>query len=598
MKFGKELRAQMVQEWQRAYVDYSHLKKLLKDIIKQNSGRDRARTGFWKTNRTMHIGLTPQTNNIAKSPQENMNENEEILESPTRQQAGSEICFQTLFSRSSEEGGELEQIFLGKLDDEFNKVVKFYTWKAEEVKLRAEKLNKQMDALIALRIRVDKPYVDPSVVNQGGVHRDNTNKEADQMSNESTFEDEITAEKDNKDAKAFKSASLEILDYVKINVNPETPRSTLRKVIKSSKSEPSFSEEELSKAETKLRRAFIDFYQQLRLLKSYRNTSNSYLEIVDRSYLGSSDEVNTLMERLETTFIKHFAKGNRRKGMNFLRPREKKERHSITFFLALFAGIIVTIHARNLLNHEGRDQYMSNIFPLYSLFLYIVLHMLMYGANTYFWRRYRVNYPFIFGYKPGTEMGFREIFLLASGLSMLAFAAVLANLDMEMDPDTQSYILRFLLGGSANEPGALVIQPRRSNTCLESEHYEKFYIAVAIIPFMARVLQCLRQVFEQKNVTHGLNGLKYFSTIVALVMRTMYSLRRRMFWRIMAASTSGITTIYNTYWDIVRDWGLLRKNAKNKWLRDNLLISSKAVYFLAIVSGEHRSETGVDAVDS
>lgn len=87
----------------------------------------------------------------------------------------------------------------------------------------------------------------------------------------------------------------------------------------------------------------------------------------------------------------------------------------------------------------------------------------------------------------------------------------------------------------------------------------------------------------------GLNCLKYLSTVVALVMRTMYDLSRqnpgtRTLWRIMAASTSGITTIYNTYWDIVIDWGLLRKNAKNRWLRDKLLISNKAVYAVAIVS--------------
>lgn len=50
-----------------------------------------------------------------------------------------------------------------------------------------------------------------------------------------------------------------------------------------------------------------------------------------------------------------------------------------------------------------------------------------------------MNYPFIFGFKPGTELGFREIFLLAAGLSVLAFAAVLSNLDMEMDPETESY---------------------------------------------------------------------------------------------------------------------------------------------------------------
>ncbi|KAL3643896.1 hypothetical protein CASFOL_011828 [Castilleja foliolosa] len=678
MKFGKELRAQMVQEWQGAYVDYNHLKKLLKDIIKQNSGRDKARTGFLKTKRTIHrsfSGLTWQTNNIAKS----QNVNEEILESPTRQQAGSEISLQALFLRSPEQGRELEQIFFGKLDDEFNKVVKFYSWKVEEVKLRAEKLSKQMDALIALRIRVGKPYVkDSSVVNeqnQGDVQKDNTIKEADQMRNRITSEDQqITTEEKNKDFRASKAASPEILDYVKINVTPETPRSTLRSVIKSPISEPSFSEEEVCKAEKKLRRAFVEFYQQLRLLKSYRfsnklafskimkkydkitsrNTSSIYLEIVEKSYLGSSDEVNTLMDKLETSFIKHFANGNRRKGMKFLRPREKKEKHLITFFLGLFtgcsialiAGLIISIHARNLLDHEGREQYMSNIFPLYSLFMYIVLHMLMYGVNTYFWRRYRVNYPFIFGYKPGTELGFREVLLLASGLSVLAFAAVLANLDMEMDPDTQSFqtITELVPLGLVIVVLAITFCPfniiyrssrffliqsvwrcilaplymvtfsdffladqltsqvqairslqfyvcyygwgdfrRRSNKCLESNLYEKFYIAIAIIPFLARFLQCLRRVFEEKNVKQGFNGLKYFSTVVALVTRTMYSLRRQMLWRIMAASTSGITTIYNTYWDIVEDWGLLRKNAKNKWLRDNLLISSKAVYFIAIV---------------
>lgn len=87
----------------------------------------------------------------------------------------------------------------------------------------------------------------------------------------------------------------------------------------------------------------------------------------------------------------------------------------------------------------------------------------------------------------------------------------------------------------------------------------------------------------------GLNGLKYFSTVVALVMRSLYDITTQngnpsTFWRIMAAATSGITTIYNTYWDIVVDWGLLRKKAKNRWLRDELLVSNKAVYVLAIVS--------------
>lgn len=103
------------------------------------------------------------------------------------------------------------------------------------------------------------------------------------------------------------------------------------------------------------------------------------------------------------------------------------------------------------------------------------------------------------------------------------------------------------------------------------------------------LIQCLRRLIEEKDWSQGANGLKYFSTIVALVVKTIYSQLsltspNRMFWRIMTASTSGFTTIFNTYWDIVIDWGLLLRNSRNPWLRDKLLISNKAVYFVAIVS--------------
>ena len=65
--------------------------------------------------------------------------------------------------------------------------------------------------------------------------------------------------------------------------------------------------------------------------------------------------------------------------------------------------------------------------------------MLMYAANIYFWRRYRVNYAFIFGFKQGTELGYREVLLLSFCLATLALASVVSNLDMEMDPKTKDY---------------------------------------------------------------------------------------------------------------------------------------------------------------
>lgn len=65
--------------------------------------------------------------------------------------------------------------------------------------------------------------------------------------------------------------------------------------------------------------------------------------------------------------------------------------------------------------------------------------MLVYSGNIYFWRRYRVNYPFIFGFKQGTELGYREVFLLSSVLAVLTLAGVISNLDMEMEPETKSF---------------------------------------------------------------------------------------------------------------------------------------------------------------
>lgn len=84
---------------------------------------------------------------------------------------------------------------------------------------------------------------------------------------------------------------------------------------------------------------------------------------------------------------------------------------------------------------------------------------------------------------------------------------------------------------------------------------------------------------------HGLNGLKFFSIFVALVMKTGNELRmgRNMTWKILAAASSGVATVYATYWDIVIDWGLLRRNSINPWLRDKLLVPNRSVYFAAMV---------------
>ena len=96
-----------------------------------------------------------------------------------------------------------------------------------------------------------------------------------EMSNESHFNDEegdyVSQTNSKSSIEGFKPASLEILDHVKINVTtPETPVSTIKGLLLSSKSDQTFSKKELRKADEQLSTALKEFYHKLRLLKRYR----------------------------------------------------------------------------------------------------------------------------------------------------------------------------------------------------------------------------------------------------------------------------------------------------------------------------------------
>ncbi|CDY16129.1 BnaC08g39940D [Brassica napus] len=685
MKFGKEFSSQMVPEWQQAYMDYGFLKTLLKEII-----RFKRRTN----NAAPRVQLTTTT---TTGP---------ILVNTTVDRG----C-ETTFLMAAEEGGEYELVFFRRLDDEFNKVSKFYKEKVEEVLKEAVVLNKQMDALIAFRVKVENPEgwgwdertveisrLASDIATSAATLSASTPAGANQAHMEAIqegassragqLEDDVEEEQGEDNAardtvnevkttrmRAVRPAPLDILDRVSINNTIETPRSTIKGVLQVPKqTDLKFSRENLMKVEEKLRHAFIVFYQKLRLLKSYsflnvlaflkvlkkydkitsREATKHYMKMVDSSYLGSSDDVVRLMERVEATFIKHFANANRTKGMNILRPKAKRERHRITFATGFSAGcvfslivaLVAIIRTRNLLQGDGQKQYMNTMFPLYSLFGFIVLHIIMYAANIYYWRRYKVNYSFIFGFKQGTELGYIQVLLVGFTIGVFALLCVLANLDMEADPKTKGYqtltellplflliamflvlvlpfnffyrssryfflacVFRclaaplykvtlpdfFLADQFTSQVQALRSIEfyvcyygwgdfrHRKNTC-NTSLYNSFLFIVAVLPYVSRLLQCLRRLFEEKNPEQGYNGLKYLLTIVAVCLRTAYSFHKGdIAWRMVAAISSAAAAIFSTYWDFVHDWGLLNRTSKNRWLRDKLIIPQKKVYFIAMI---------------
>ncbi|XP_022972826.1 phosphate transporter PHO1 homolog 3-like [Cucurbita maxima] len=723
MKFAKEFTAQMVPEWHNAYMDYNFLKSLLKEIQRfklRTASPQPPQPSALKRKLTLYRAFSGLTQGYAhpSPPSSHADIESQPILVNSMHEDGSQN-YKTTFLMAADDGAEYELVYFRRLDDEFNKVDKFYRAKVEEVMKEAEMLNKQMDALIAFRVKVEnpqglvfdmsektvemtrlasgiaassaalsvstpkgalsgkRPHMAMEIIEEGGAgelgQSDELNEDGDDID---TISRGKQVEEDNSSKrKGVRPPPLEVLDRVKMNQPIETPRSTIKGFLKISKNtELQFSRDNLDKVEEQLKHAFSVFYQKLRLLKSFsflntlafskimkkydkitsRNASKAYMKTVDSSYLGSSDDVAKLMERVENTFIKHFCNANRSKAMNILRPKAKRERHRTTFSMGFLAGcsaalvlaLVLIIRARNIMDSRGSTKYMETMFPLYSLFGFVVLHLVMYAADIYFWRRYRVNYSFIFGFKEGNELGYRQVLLIAFALAVLGLGSVLSNLDMEMDPRTKDFKaftelipllavvlvtailicpfniiyrssrLFFLtcLFHSICAPLYKVVLPDffladqltsqvqalrslefyicyygwgdyriRVNTCKASAVFQTFSFIVAVIPYVSRFQQCLRRLYEEKDKMHALNGLKYSFAIAAVCFRTAYSLNKNLYiWYVLAWVFSVIAAVSGTYWDLVIDWGLLQRNSKNRWLRDKLLVPQKSVYFVAM----------------
>ncbi|CAN1815533.1 Phosphate transporter PHO1 homolog 10 [Linum perenne] len=638
MKFGKELKKQMVPEWSQVYIDYYGLRSILRQI--------------------------PNYYQLKK----NQNQNPDI--------------------EGGNSGENIERKFFSKLDEELSKVDAFYKSKVEEMVDEASELNLQLEAFVALRIRVEsrsgldvddngeksrccvddvngdglkslevdavaeescrpeaeiKSYeLEESFCTSNGGHhhmdssfavRKNSFNDPEVSTSGSELDEIQTTTTITTDHEHNQEDQVKILERVKIEKpSDQSTLTTIKGVFKDSR------EVELSKVKCQLRAAFIEFYHKLRLLNHYsymnlaafsrilkkyekvtsRKVVSSYMKVVEKSSLGSSNEVTDLLDSVEATFIKHFSGSNYKKGRRLLRPKSKKEKHSITFLSGFFSGctvalliaVVLRIQTQKLMTKDEGTSYLVNIFPLYSLFGYVILHMLVYAADIYFWRRFRVNYPFIFGFERGTELDHRQVFLLSTGLAFLVLASLLANLHLDLSSKANKYkqltelmplgliierLSDFYLADNLTSQFqafrylelyicyyGLGEYSRRQEKCHSHGIYNALYFIVAIIPFWTRFMQCLRRFLEERDPMHAVNSIKYLSTIIAVVLRTIFELKKGNTRMVLGLISSAAATAINTYWDVAVDWGLLRRNSKNPYLRDRLLVPYKSVYFVAI----------------
>lgn len=107
------------------------------------------------------------------------------------------------------------------------------------------------------------------------------NSESD---DEKECDDKSNSNCQKKGTPGFIPPPLQVLDRVQIKIEPETPFLTLQTLLLGLKAKNSFSKKELKKAEELMSQAMVEFYQKLRLLKSYwYNVTSLFLSFSIRS---------------------------------------------------------------------------------------------------------------------------------------------------------------------------------------------------------------------------------------------------------------------------------------------------------------------------
>ena len=85
-------------------------------------------------------------------------------------------------------------------------------------------------------------------------------------------------------------------------------------------------------------------------------------------------------------------------------------------------------------------------------------------------------------------------------------------------------------------------------------------------------------------MNHLANAGKYMSAMLAAAIRWKYAVAPTPSLLASVIISSAMATVYQLYWDFVKDWGLFKLTSKNLLLRDELILRNKSIYYVSMVS--------------
>lgn len=703
VKFSKQFEGQLVPEWKEAFVDYCKLKKDLKKI--------HILTNLDTTNKQSKNSFSNEiVSSLRKYVFLEHKQREHGAIHVHRKLAPSDSrrdVYETeLLEQFADTDAAVE--FFACLDHQLNKVNQFFRTKEKEFLERGDSLKNQMEILIelktALKQKRDKGpsfqelTEDDSV--SGTISCDEESikdsAEAEQGMENSTDEvSEFSGEvgkpcklkKETKKMRSFSDRTVSCRGKnLRIHIPLTNPTRTFSAVSyllwddlvnQSSKkcgqegNKLHINKKKLHHAEKMIRGAFIELYKGLGYLKTYRNlnmlafakilkkfdkVTNKqvlpiYLKVVESSYFNSSDKVLKLADEVEELFVKHFAEDDKRKAMKYLKPTQRTESHSVTFFIglftgcfvALFVGYIIMAHITGMYRPKSDAVYMETVYPVLSMFSLLFLHLFLYGCNIVMWKKARINYSFIFELSQTKELKHNDVFLICTtsmaavigvlfvhlslvakgysyaqiqsipGLLLLAFIIVLVcpfNLihkssryrflsvirNIVLSPLYKVVMLDFFTADQLCSQVPMLrdleyiacyyitgsYKTQDYGYCMRTTYYRDLAYAVSFLPYYWRAMQCARRWFDEGHTSHLVNLGKYVSAMLAAGAKVAYEKEKTTGWLCLVVVVSSAATLYQLYWDFVKDWGLLQVHSKNPWLRDELMLRQKFIYYISM----------------
>ncbi|KAF8691697.1 hypothetical protein HU200_040083 [Digitaria exilis] len=312
-------------------------------------------------------------------------------------------------------------------------------------------------------------------------------------------------------------------------------------------------------------------------------------------------------------------------------------------FVSLFIIYSVLAHVAGIFSSTGSPAYMDIVYHVFSMFALISLHVFLYGCNLFMWKSTRINHNFIFDFSSSTALTHRDAFLMSASIMCTVVAALVINLFLRnagatytdalpgallllstgvlfcpfnifyrstrycfmrvmrniiFSPFYKVLMADFFMADQLTSQIPLLrhmefaacyfmagtFRNHAYETCTRSPQYTHLAYVISFLPYYWRAMQCLRRYLEEgHDIDQLANAGKYVSAMVAAAVRFKYAATPTPFWMWMVVISSSGATIYQLYWDFVKDWGFLNPKSKNLWLRDQLVLKNKSIYYVSMM---------------